>query len=95
MVKKSAICSKSSLFSIASLSKKKYCFNFKLNLYFGLMRKFIVARPLNVFNIEINKSRLKRVLNMYHINANQKADDKIFICKFSKNIKAKLYHIEN
>ena len=25
----------------------------------------------------------------------QKADDKIFVCKFSKNVKSKLYHIEN
>ena len=25
----------------------------------------------------------------------QKADDKIFICKFSKNVKSKVYHIEN
>ena len=25
----------------------------------------------------------------------QKADNKIFVCKFSKNIKSKLYHIEN
>ena len=24
----------------------------------------------------------------------QKADDKIFVCKFSKNVKSKLYHIE-
>ena len=23
-----------------------------------------------------------------------KADDKIFVCKFSKNVKSKLYHIE-
>ena len=28
-------------------------------------------------------------------NYYQKADDKIFICKFSKNVKSKLYHIEN
>ena len=26
---------------------------------------------------------------------NHKADDKIFSCKFSENIKSKLYHIEN
>ena len=26
---------------------------------------------------------------------NQKADNKIYVCKFSKNIKSKLYHIEN
>ena len=26
---------------------------------------------------------------------NRKADDKIFVCKFSKNVKSKLYHIEN
>ena len=25
----------------------------------------------------------------------RKADDKIFVCKFSKNVKSKLYHIEN
>ena len=25
----------------------------------------------------------------------QKADNKIFVCKFSKNVKSKLYHIEN
>ena len=25
----------------------------------------------------------------------QKADDKIFVCKFSKNVKTKLYHDEN
>ena len=25
----------------------------------------------------------------------QKADDKVFVCKFSKNVKSKLYHIEN
>ena len=25
----------------------------------------------------------------------QKADDKIFVCKFLKNAKSKLYHIDN
>ena len=25
----------------------------------------------------------------------KKADDKIFVCRFSKNVKPKLYHIEN
>ena len=25
----------------------------------------------------------------------QKADNKMFVCKFSKNFKSKLYHIEN
>ena len=25
----------------------------------------------------------------------QKADDKILVCKFSKNVKSKLYHIKN
>ena len=25
----------------------------------------------------------------------QRADDKIFVCKFSKNVKSKLYHIQN
>ena len=25
----------------------------------------------------------------------KKADDKIFVCKFSKNVKSKLYHIVN
>ena len=25
----------------------------------------------------------------------QKAEDKSFICKFSKNVKSKIYHIEN
>ena len=38
-------------------------------------------------------------LNTDHVNSYnymyQKADDKIFICKFSKNVKSKLYHIEN
>ena len=30
------------------------------------------------------------------LNSNyQKADDKIFVCKFSKNVKSKLYYIEN
>ena len=25
----------------------------------------------------------------------QKADNKLFVCKFSKNVNSKLYHIEN
>ena len=25
----------------------------------------------------------------------QRAEDKIFVCKFSKNVESKLYHIEN
>ena len=30
------------------------------------------------------------------LNSNfQKAEDKIFVCKFSENIKSKIYHIEN
>ena len=32
----------------------------------------------------------KRMLTLY-----QKADDKIFVCKFSKTFWSKLYHIEN
>ena len=30
-----------------------------------------------------------------HISHLIKVDNKIFVCKFSKNVKSKLYHIEN
>ena len=32
----------------------------------------------------------------HHVNSlKQKADDKIFVCKFSNNVKSMLYQIEN
>ena len=35
-----------------------------------------------------------KVVNQLLFNY-QEADDKIFICKFSKNVKSKLYHTKN
>ena len=37
------------------------------------------------------------IVGFQHVNSltTKKADDKIFVCKFSKNINSKLYHIEN
>ena len=34
----------------------------------------------------------KNYFSLFHY---QKADDKVFVSKFSKNYKSKLYHIEN
>ena len=33
--------------------------------------------------------------NAFNSLTTKKADDKIFVCKFSKKVRAKLYHIEN
>ena len=44
---------------------------------------------------EQNKTKRIFYLVSVIVSTNQKADDKIFVCKFSKNIKSKLYHIEN
>ena len=41
-----------------------------------------------------NNCRLSTKINVPHIYWT-KADDKIFVCKFSTNGKSKLYHIEN
>ena len=38
----------------------------------------------------IHISKLQEPTFNYH-----KAEDKIFVCEFSKNVKPKLYHIEN
>ena len=34
-------------------------------------------------------------MRRYELFHYQKADDKIFVCKFSENVKSKLYYIEN
>ena len=38
---------------------------------------------------------LPDLIHEFKIFKYQKADDKIFVCKFSKNVKSKLYYIEN
>ena len=38
---------------------------------------------------------MNRFVYFFNILTTKKADDKIFVCKFSKNVKSKLYPIEN
>ena len=47
---------------------------------------FCIIPKLAVLPFQIREHRL---------NSARKADDKIFIFKFSKNVKSKLYHIKN
>ena len=42
--------------------------------------------------VRVMETILAQVLNSFNY---QKADDKIFVCKFSKNVKSKFYYIEN
>ena len=59
----------------------------------GAMLLFSVqnANLCTKFNV---KSGLNMNSVIYLFNY-QKANDKIFVCKFSKNVNSKLYHIEN
>ena len=54
--------------------------------------------------MEISAEKTKRMTSSvngiqreFNVNSltTKKADDKIFVCKFSKNVKSKLYHTEN
>ena len=55
----------------------------------------------NVIHIHVNKERkfscqkALRVLILIELLKRQRADDKILVCKISKNVSPKLYHTEN
>ena len=49
-----------------------------------------------VFVSVIIAAKLALLIFSWHLTFNyQKADNKIFVCKFSKNVKSKLHHTEN
>ena len=52
------------------------------------------ARPFLKGSTLEGKKLLLQELCFALLFSYQKADDKIFVCKFSKNAKSKLYHIE-
>ena len=55
-----------------------------------ILSPFLVGPTLKQENFPLHgKKSFLKVFN------NQKADDKIFVCKFSKHVKSKLYYIEN
>ena len=72
----------------------KFCYNTNFTLPKQSQRSRSIlqdgSKYLGLFWKENTLSEEIRLLFNY-----QKADDKIFVCTFSKNVKAKLYHIEN
>ena len=60
-----------------------------MGLFLGLRKSKHFSVILHVQELLISLSEKVYLFN------NQKADDKIFVCKFSKNVKSKLYYIEN
>ena len=57
------------------------------------MSDYLLAKACGLSPCTSGQTMLSLSLNS--VTTYHKADDKIFVCKFSKNVKSKLYHIES